>query len=210
MSRALSPSLLPGHCPLSGKAHSRVPRPHPRRGLSVMILGGAVPVPDWPPGGAAGRCRSAAAGGRLLALAQPSWAPGTPGLPSSCETARGWHLQWEPPARTERQCLDSGHPWAPVGELGHGAREWRPTAFCPSGCTRSAASGEWVRLHSPALAALLFCRALGQKHAWGRGSRVIAPAPVPCPARPFLGALAASLCSGQPSGPAGQPSAATP
>ena len=104
----------------------------------------------------------------------------------------------------------SGHPWAPGGELGCGARAWRPVAFCPSGCKLSAPSGEWVRLHSPALAALLLCRAPGQTRAWARGSRVIAPAPAPCPARPFLGALAASLCSRQPSGPPASPAQPLP
>ena len=113
-----------------------------------------------------------------------------------------------------RQLEQRGSAWPPgtrglqAASSDAGPERGDPLLSAPA-AARSAASGEWVRLHSPALAALL-CRAPGQTRAWARGSRVIAPAPAPCPAQPFRGALAASLCSRQPSGTPASPAQLLP
>lgn len=152
-----------------------------------------------------GRCRALpqCCGQAAPALAQPPWAPGMPGLPSSPA------LQWEPPARTEGQCLASGHPWAPGSELGCGARAWRPAALCPSSCAEcrlcrvgqasqpcpgrpSALQGSWADA------------CLGEREQGHRSS----PCSVPGPA--LLGGTGGLSLQQAALRPASQPSAATP
>lgn len=167
----------------------------------VLILGGGGACPRQATRGAAGALPQCC-GQAAPALAQPPWAPGMPGLPSSPALSGSRRLEQRGSAWPPR-------PWAPGSELGCGARAWRPAALCPSSCAEcrlcrvgqasqpcpgrpSALQGSWADA------------CLGE-------GRAIAPAPALCPARPFGGHwLASPLCAGSPPGPPASPAQLLP